>query len=67
MDARKKIELGGWAAQWTLTDVTGLADEQVLEMIIDFESSLADGIKNLVGWLHTRATRGSVRTLGKDT
>ena len=25
VDARKKIELEGWAAHWTLTDVTGLA------------------------------------------
>ena len=42
-------------------------DEQVLEMINDLESSLADGIKNLVGWLHTKATRGSFHMLGKDT
>ena len=51
----------------SLTDVTGLADEQMLDMFHDLESSLLDGIKNLVGWPHTKATRGSGRTLGKAT
>ena len=62
-----KIELKGWAAHWTLTDVTGLADEHVLEIFNDVESSLGGGIKNLVCWHHKKATRGSFHMLGKDT
>ena len=44
-----------------------LVDGQVLEMINDVESSLGGGIKNIVGWPHTKATRGSFHMLGKDT
>ena len=44
-----------------------LVDGQVLEMINDVESSLGGGIKNLGGWHHTKATRGSFHMLGKDT
>ena len=44
-----------------------LVDGQVLEMINDVESSLGGGIKNLVGWPDTKATRGSFHMLGKDT
>ena len=44
-----------------------LLDGQVLEIINDVESSLGGGIKNLVGWHHTKATRGSFHMLGKDT
>ena len=43
-----------------------LLDGQVLEMINDMASSLGGGIKNLVGWPHTKATLGSFHMLGKD-
>ena len=36
-----KTELKGWTAHWTLTDVTGFADEQVLDLIDKLGSSLA--------------------------